>query len=80
MRSARINEVRESKLFYATEPLKQTSLNDPPQHVLYVRLLDIEFDEVVEWIANPLLLGHSSESPDAADHIIEQNKNPSTSL
>jgi uncharacterized protein len=27
------------------------------------RLLDVEFDKVVQWVANALLLEHSSESP-----------------
>lgn len=61
--SARINEIRKSELFDSSETLKRTGLDNAPEHTLNLRPLDIELDEVVQWIANPLLLGHSAESP-----------------
>jgi hypothetical protein len=60
--SARIDKVRKSELLDAPEPLKRASLDHAPKHVLQLRPLNVEFDKVVQWIANPLLLGHPTES------------------
>jgi hypothetical protein len=59
MSSARIYEIRKPELLNPSEALKRACLYDPPEHVLQLRLLDVKLDKVVQWIANPLLLGHS---------------------
>lgn len=71
---SRIDEVRKSELLNAPEPLKRTGLDDTPKHALQLRTFDVEFDKIVKWIANPLLLGHSSESL-KYKFIIEHSKN-----
>jgi len=39
-----------------------------------VRPLDIEFDKVVQWIANPLLVRHPAESPQEQQYFYHRTK------
>src|SRR5665213_2760836 len=49
---ARINEIRESKLFYPAQSLKGPSLDHSPQNIL--EFVGLEFDKVMQWVANAL--------------------------
>jgi hypothetical protein len=60
--SARIDKIRKAELLDSPKPLKRTGLHDAPKHLLQLRSLDIEFNKIMQWIANPLLLGHLDES------------------
>jgi hypothetical protein len=73
-----VDEVRKPKLLYAPEPLEGSRLNNAPKHAFEMHPVDIEFDQVVQWIANSLLLRHAAESPSSQQCcIIEQNRNMS---
>ncbi len=58
-----IDKIRKAELFDTSKPLERARLNDLPKHVFHLRHFDVELDKVVQWVANALLLGHSSESP-----------------
>jgi len=73
-----IDDVREPKLLDAPEPLEGSRLNDAPKHAFEMHPVDIEFDQVVKWIANSLLLRHAAESSSSQRCcIIEQKENTS---
>jgi hypothetical protein len=75
---SRVDEVREPKLLDAPEPLEGSRLNDAPKHTLEMYPVDIEFDQIVQWIANSLLPWHKAESPSSQQCcIIEQKGNTS---
>jgi hypothetical protein len=56
VRRARIDQLREPKLFHAPETLKRWRLYEPPAHLLEIGC--IEFDQVVNRISNTLWARH----------------------
>jgi hypothetical protein len=74
--SSGVDEVREPKLLDSPEPLEGSRLNDAPKHAIKMHPVDIEFDQVMQWIANSLLLRHAAESPSSRRCcVIEQKEN-----
>ena len=59
MCGTRIDKVREAELLDSSQPLKWARLNNFPQDVLQVIVIDIEIDKIVQGIANTLLFCHA---------------------
>lgn len=58
MSGSGVDKIRKAQLLNSPKPLKCPSLNNAPKYSLQLRAVDVEFDQVMQWISNTLLLGH----------------------